>query len=265
MKIIRSEKSYSKQQIKKYKIINYTVAIGCLVIAIFLLVYVLPLVAREQKLLNPMSFFILFLIIIGMILCLTLQLIIKKFNTFFDKNDDKIGIGEAGKEGEEAIEKKLHEILDNSYTAYPNYKIPGRNFDMDFLIVGPKGLIAMEVKNVSDAILFFENKAVSVRGSGNIREIRKLEGSTDPRNKFGRHCKLFNEYLYYLGLDSIRVKKVLVFIKNRVKLEEKPGIFIVTGINELEKYFSNLKIDDRFTPEFCEIINKKLKKINNNR
>lgn len=260
MKIISNGKSFSQQKIKKYETINNSAIIIGLIVGIAILIYLVPFLVKGQRLLGPISLLILFSMASGAMLCLSLQWLLKRLNIFFDKNYDEIGKGKVGMEGEETVKNKLHEILDNNYTAHPNYKIPGRNFDIDFLIVGPKGLIAMEVKNISDSILFFKDKAVSVRGSGNTREVRKLEGSSDPRNKFSRHCKVFNYYLNVLGLDNIKVKKVLVFIENRVKLEDKPGIFIVTGINELKKYFSNLELDDRFTPEFCEIINKKLRK-----
>ena len=80
----------------------------------------------------------------------------------------------------------------------------------------------------------------------------------DPRTKIDTHCRVFNNYLNYLGLDNIKIKKVLVFPKDHITIEGKSRIYIVKKIHELGQYFADLYPDERFTPEFCAEVAYKL-------
>lgn len=258
MKAVISKKSFSEQQLRKNRIIKYSVITVVLIVLVFLIKYVVSPLFNIQIWLKTDSFVILFLMLLGAASCLMGQGLFNMLDSVFCGVNKNIGISMAGHEGEQKVFKELSNVLGDKYTVYPNYVIPGHKFDLDFLIVGPKGLIVVEVKNFSNATVFSEDKALSVKELGYKKEVIKLVGSSDPRNKIDTHCKVLNRYLNYLGFDNIGIKKVLVFAKDHVTIDGKSKIFIVKKITELGKYFDNLYQDERFTPEFCKELNTKL-------
>jgi hypothetical protein len=258
MKTVGNKKSYSESQLRKNRIIKYGALVIILVIFIVLIKYAILPIFQPKVWMNANSWIILILIMLGAITGLVSMAISRWLESFFYKVNYNINISAAGDEGEKKVYDELVKVLDDKYTVYPNYIIPGHKFDLDFLIVGPKGLIVMEVKNFSNATVFSEDKALSVKESGYKKEVTKLVGSSDPRNKIDTHCKVLNSYLNYLDFDNINIKKVLVFAKDHVTIDGKSKIFIVKKIYELGKYFDSLYADDRFTPEFCEEVNNKL-------
>ncbi len=260
MKVIKKEKSFSQKKIKEYDVRRYSFAIILLTVGIFLLSYSIRNLIKDQNWANPIALLVVFSMMLGAVTYIACKWILKGINMFFDHADNEQGKAIAGDEGEAKVLTKLKEILDDSYTAYLNYKIPNRSFDIDFLVVGQKGLVAIEVKNYFDRMLFFKDQVVKVQGSGHTRQITKLDGDFDLRNKFKNHCKSLNHYLYSIGLTDVRVRRVIVFINDNNKIEENPGTFIVQGISRLNSYFDSLRQDDRFTPDFCEMVNQKLEK-----
>lgn len=264
MKIITSEKSYSKKQIRKHRITKYSIVSALILIFIILLLYSIQHLKTEQTLINVNSLLIIFSMTLGAVVSLVSLWLFKKIDSFLIKTDIKIGIAMAGDKGEVMVFKELNKVLNENYTVYPNYIIPGHKFDLDFLIVGPKGLIVVEVKNFSNATFFSEDKALSIKEVGFKQEVTKLVGSSDPRTRINTHCKVLNDYLNYLDFNNINIKKVLVFAKDHVTIEGKSNIYIVKKIEQLGKYFESLYKDDKFTPEFCGEINNKLSPDRNN-
>jgi len=262
MKVINSKKSFSQKQIRKNKTKKYSFIIVLLIIFVISMKYsILPLF-NGWKSLSASSLAVLFYMTFGAVACLFFVWLYKRLDSFLDNTNAKIGIAMAGDKGEKMVYEELDKVLDDNYTVYPNYIIPGHKFDLDFLIVGPRGLIVVEVKNFSNSTLFSEEKALTIKKSGYKKEITELFGSADPRTKIDTHCKVLNNYLNYLNFDNINIRKVLVFAKDHVTIEGKSKIYIVKKIYELNKYFDSLYPDERFTPEFCEEINKKLRLFN---
>jgi len=254
MKLVKNTESYSEEIIRKNIFKQKLFTIIFLSLSIVALVYCIKYSAPIDQ--NSVVIFT--LMTMGLLFGLLLKWMTGRINSFFFKTDQKIGISSKGHEGEEIVSLEMKNILDEKYTVYQNFKIPGRKFDIDFLIVGPKGVIAMEVKNYSDRLLFFEDKIIKVRGEGYTRTVTELYGNYDPRNKLKNHCFSLNNYLQTMGLNEIKVRKVLVFINDNNKIEENPGIFIVQGVNKLKSYFASLYTDEKFTTEFCEKINKNI-------
>jgi hypothetical protein len=249
MKIVVSEKSFSKKQIKKHRIKKYSVFIIVFVAAIILLYFSSQSISKDPNRFNPITLLIVISAIMGALLWILFRWLFKKLDTYIDNIDVNLGIAMAGDDGEVKVFEELKKVLNDSYTVYPNYIIPGHKFDLDFLIVGPKGLIVVEVKNFSNATFFSEDKAMIIKQSDSAykQETTKLVGSSDPRNKIETHCKTLSNYLSYLEFNNINVKKVLVFAKDHVTIEGKSNIYIVKKIYELGKYFESLYPDDRFT------------------
>lgn len=260
MKIVASKKSFSKKQIKKNRIKIYSVFIIVFTASIVLLYFCQQSLSNDPNRFNPIVLLEVSSMIAGVILYIIFKWLFKKLDAYIDKIDINLSIAMAGDAGEMVVFEELKKVLDDNYTVYPNYIIPGHKFDLDFLIVGPKGLIVVEVKNFSNATFFSEKEALMIKQSDSIykQETTQLVGSSDPRNKIESHCQTLSSYLNYLEFNNINIKKVLVFAKDHVTIEGKSNIYIVKKIYELGKYFESLYPDDRFTSEFCEEINDKL-------
>ena len=256
MQIIKGDKSYSKTIIKKNFIEKYLVVTLLFLLAIISFVYYF----QKFKIPDSESFVILFSMILGMLMSIFLVWIFRILNKFFDKKDNNISKAKFGDDGEQKVLNKLEKCLDSSYYVYPNFKIPSRKFDIDFLIIGKKGIIVMEVKNSSSLFSFTEKEALRIKGTGYTQEITRLIGNADPRIKLKNHCKSLDYYLYSIGVKNIKVRKVLVFVNSLIKIEGKPGIYIVKKLDELDNYFESLNVDENFSPENCARI---IKNINN--
>ncbi len=256
MNIFKKEKSYSKQKIKENLVKQWFFtffAFAYIVFFIFYLKYNLGSINKE-------SFLAFSFLILGFISCLIFLGIIKLINNFFSKSDSEINKARKGYEGERLVYLKLIKIPGFSqYNIIQNFKIPGRKFDFDFLIIGPKGLVVLEVKNSASSYIFTEKEAIKVNGSGYSQERTSLFGNCDPRLKLINHCKSLNYYLKSVGLGEIKARKALVFINSIISIEGKSKVFIISKLKELDKYFNNLEDDNRFTPEFCEVVADKLK------
>ena len=59
-----------------------------------------------------------------------------------------------GNQGEKKAFQKLKKILGEQYKIYGNFQINGEHFDNDVIILGPKGIISIEVKNISGTFSF---------------------------------------------------------------------------------------------------------------
>lgn len=257
MKLIQNNQSYPVEQIKKYRKKKILFVLLFSVLVIILLISPISPLRTYELLLNPLFLFMTFLMALGVFFYLSISWLLKKFDNLFDGLDDHINISRKGASGERLVLEKLAMILDDSYTVFSNYKLEKYNFDFDFLIISPKGLIAMEVKNLSDSYKFLENELYKVKKSGYEEIIHKMRKEDDFRNKLKRHCDLLNSYLYQEGFQDIKAKKVIVFVNDRVEIEGKSGIYIVKGVDKLRDYFEGLTTDDRFTEDFCSrIVNK---------
>jgi hypothetical protein len=258
MKVVCNKKSYSEKQLRKNRFKKYCVSSVFFIVMFLLIKYAVLPILNFKTLLNGNFLLILILMLSGTVAGLIGVGMSVWLESFLAKVNNDIGVSMAGHDGEQKVFKELGSILNDKYTVYPNYIVPGHKFDLDFLIVGPKGLIVVEVKNFSNATVFTEDKALSIKESGYKQEVTKLVGSADPRTKLETHCKVLNNYLNYLDFDNIKIKKVLVFARDHVTIEGKSKIYIVKKISDLRKYFNELYNDERFTTEFCKEINAKL-------
>jgi hypothetical protein len=175
---------------------------------------------------------------------------LKRFADAEDKILDGISHAKLGKEGEDMVSRKLNEIFDkNIYYIYSNYKIPHRHFDIDTVIIGPKGIIIFEIKNYSTPLIFDGDDAFLTAGKGPIRP------EWDPRDEIRRHSYALLEYLKMGRFNEIQTHKAIVFPnKDSVKIcyGARPGIYIIVGIDGLDEYVKNLPDNPRFTPEYCD-------------
>ncbi|MDX9779038.1 MAG: nuclease-related domain-containing protein [Patescibacteria group bacterium] len=254
MNIFKKEKSYSKQKIK----INLIKQWIFYIFAFLLIVVYLSYSINKYRHLDRDTLRVFALLTLGFLSGILSLWFLKLINNFFSKTDTEINKARKGNEGEKLTYLNLVKFLGNNYKIYKNFKIPNRKFDIDFLIVGPKGLIVIEVKNSSNSYIFTEKEARRIKGEGYSRKTTLLFGNCDPRVKLINHCKSLNHYLYSLGLVGFRIKKALLFINGNISINDKSGVYIINGISKLREYIEGLNYDDRFTAEFCETVNRSL-------
>jgi hypothetical protein len=256
MNFFKKEISYSKQKIKDNILKQWIFYVVYFSVTLFLLLY-------SFKYLRPSfdqeSLLIAFSMILGIILGLIIVWVKKFTNNFFLKTDIEKSVARKGYEGEKRVYLELIKILGSEkYRIHQNFKIPGAKFDFDFLIIGPKGVVVLEVKNSNNSYVFTEKEVRRVKISKYSREETKLFGPCDHRNKLINRCLFLGSHLKLIGLGEIKVRKALVFIDSKVEIKGKSKVFIVSNINELANYFNTLSEDRSFSQDFCEKIDKKL-------
>ncbi len=256
MNFFKKEKAYSKKKIKDNLLKQWIFSVVYFSVVVFLLLYSFKYLRIS---LDYNSLLITVSMILGLILGLVTVWVNKFTNNFFLKTDTEKSIAKKGYEGEKRVYLELIKTLDSDkYRIHQNFKIPGAKFDFDFLIIGPKGVVVLEVKNSDNSYIFTEEEAIRVKISKYSREETKLFGPCDHRNKLINRCLFLTNYLKSIGLDQIKIRKALVFVDSRVEIKGKSKVFIVSNINQLDNYFNSLNEDVRFSQDFCEKIDKKL-------
>ena len=183
--------------------------------------------------------------------------IVNKLDRIDDKLFNNIKNAELGIKGERLVFSELGKVLPAGYTLYKNYIIPGRKFDIDALIVGSKGIIIFEVKNLSNNLEIFDNRIFyNIDGQGFPMPI-----NIDPRLEVDEHCQKLKQFLYKHNVKDLTINKAVVFTKNgSIHINsKKTWIYIINGVENINKYLTGLPIDSRFTPDFCKKIGSILK------
>lgn len=187
-----------------------------------------------------------------------------RFENFLDSYWEKSFLdgdnGSRGSEGEEKVMQKIKEVYGPDYKVYKNFKIPGRKWDIDFVIIGPKGVLVLEVKNYTGQMSFYHKYVIKkIKKASKKEEEFHLMGKNDPRNQLIYHTAIFDQYIGDLGFGDIKINKALVFPEDIVKINENPGIKIISGLSGLNDFLNNLEKDEKFTPEFCQRLDEAFK------
>ncbi len=132
MKIIKYHESYSEQMMRR---LGKPLLIILIILAV---IFVLGIVQMFTPALQKYDLaFLVVLIVIFVALKNPIEDLIDEYKDYI-----------YGKEGEEYVEKILSETLNDEYSYIRNYIIPNTRIgDIDGLLVGPKGIIVIEVKN----------------------------------------------------------------------------------------------------------------------
>ncbi len=178
------------------------------------------------------------------------------------KMDEYLTNYENAHKGDKA-EVQVHEYLSEwlssqDYTVYPNYKIPDLRSDLDFVIVGPKGVILLEIKNYDTKNVFDENYAYYVNKEGKLIRLKY-----DIRKTVGWRAEKLEELLLERGLKNVHVYKVIVYtnsdsISFKNRMNNKYKVFVVQGMDNLKKYLTEKNKENQYTEEFCRKINVEL-------
>ncbi len=158
-----------------------------------------------------------------------------------------------GIEGERIVSEWLEEIVPKSnwFIAY-NQEFKGSNgskFDIDAIIVGPRGVFVLEIKNLSYDFLFTtEDCAVWVGDE------YRVYSDIDPRVQVAKNAHVVEKMLKAGGLGNIRVNRAVVSARhNSIRFFGKPLVFLTDKKESLRKYLlESFEEDPRFTLDFCE-------------
>lgn len=257
MNIFKKDISYSKQKIKNNLLKQRIFIFCCIIYIIFFILYIKNTSFPKDE----NSLLIMFSMLLGLLIGLLLVWVNNITDSFFKKTDSEIDKGINGRDGEDKTYLSLIKILNHDYKVIPNFKIKNTRFDFDFLILGPKGLIAVETKNSSYNYIFEEDRIIKYKISRYSRTDTILCGKIDYRKKLINRCKYLESLINTNEISGVKIRKLLVFVNSHVEIRGKPKVFVVKNLNELSSYFNTLQEDSRFTKDFCEIINKKIQSL----
>ena len=140
------------------------------------------------------TFVLLFAVLIGFILYPLVMLMRNKLDKFEDGILDEANSARLGFEGENTVASWLEEILPKTgYIVLPNVILPKHRFDIDFVVIGPKGVVVLEVKNRTGKYHFSNDEYFEIKNSKeNI-----LPPSFDPREQISKHSYYLRKYSSY--------------------------------------------------------------------
>lgn len=174
----------------------------------------------------------------------------KKIKSVEDGSIKESGAAKLGADGEEAVGEWLREVLpEKSYRILKNFTLPGCKFDIDFVIVGPKGVIIFEVKNLANQVTFSDDEYFQmVDGKKQV-----LPFEWDPRTQIKQHAYLLRKHFENCGYYNLIILKAVVFPKDdSVNLAGKPGVYIINGRENLTNYLNRATILTEYTKDLCQ-------------
>lgn len=196
----------------------------------------------------------------------------KKINALIDSKVDPIyskyieaplmedrDAAKRGIEGEQVVSGWLDEILPKSnWLVIKNQEFKGANgskFDIDAVVVGPKGVFVFEIKNSSYNYFFTTEDCAVVVGD----QIRPYDG-TDPRLQVGRNADTIEKILKENQLPEIRTKRAVVFSRpDSFRFLGSPSVYLIDNKETLHKFIMEFPDDAAFNPERCKKIADTLK------
>lgn len=244
------------------------------ILAVLLIVLVIDiawLVHRSKTLnthiwstLSPLAFIISVVMLLAVVLVVTWIMfeIDKRLDAKMEEYISNYEQAHKGDDGEGLVLKNLRQWLNTDrYKIFPNLTIPGVRSDFDFVVVGPKGVILIEVKNYDTKTIFTYDKALFLSKEGKLVKLRN-----DIREIVNWRAGKLEKYFAERGLNNIKVHKVVVFVNpDSVSIqgdwENKYKVFVAQGMPALGNYLANPYINKNFTQDYvvriCEAINKK--------
>jgi hypothetical protein len=137
-----------------------------------------------------------------------------------------------GKKGEEEVRDILDETLDDNYVYVENYLIPNTRIgDIDGLLIGPKGIIILEVKNYVGVFRISGNDILR-RLRGDIYKLYRKS----PFKQVMRQAKYLSKFFKEKSVDT-RVMPMVVLVTGLISvISGETGVFIT----EIDKLTNNI-------------------------
>lgn len=162
----------------------------------------------------------------------------------FEPLSDSIRNFRYGKKGEEEVSGILKDTLDDNYVYIENYTIPNTRIgDIDGLLIGPKGVIIIEVKSyagvfrISGEDMFRKLK----------RDIYKLYRKS-PFKQVIRQRKYLTKFLKEKGID-VQVIAIVVLVRSKINTISGETKVFVTEPNKLTNHIFKLSQTPQWTTD----------------
>lgn len=241
---MKNKLSFSRKKFRDYKKKYFRLIFIILFFALVALVWGISDLLIAQKLIaSILSIIVLFYPIIKLEAWISKRYIDPKLDHYSDEGKK----ARLGFEGEDEVCGFLEKLFDsNKYSILRNIEFPGEKFDIDFVVVGPKGIFILDAKNYSNKVAFSEKGYKYFEGK------KSYSSSADPRKGLDWKTNYLKNFLSSNGLGGAKIRKVIVFPKeNSADFGKKVGIFIANGFEALKKYVDNLNTDPICTLEYC--------------
>jgi len=231
MKIIKYQESYSSVNLRRLALpfAVWLSALGFLVALLFLSLFV-PSIQKYWLLLS------IFTILLFASSKNHINRLIYQIRTF-----------RFGKRGEDTVVKELSKHLDDSYIYVENYQIPNTRIgDIDGLLIGPKGVIILEVKNY--------NGVFRISGPDMYRRLRGDIYKLYERSPFEqtiRQKEYLTKFLREKGVDTHVIPTVVLVTGKINAISGETGVFIAE-INKLTNHIFEMSQVSQWSPEFSE-------------
>jgi len=157
------------------------------------------------------------------------------FKDKFKALEDSIYKFRKGQRGEDSVVNALTQFLGDEYIYIPNYIIPNSRIgDMDGLIIGPKGVIILEIKNW-EGIFRISGRDVYRRLRADIYKLYRK----NPFVQVYRCNESLRKLLAYKGMNT-RVIPVVVLVSGKISAITGKTEIYITEVEKLVNYILGL-------------------------
>jgi len=232
MKILEYRESYSKQELKKL------LPKGLIILGIIVIISLIFLISPVIPVFKQYIWIIVFIVLLAFFI----------LKPAINKLFRNIGFLRYGKQGEDEVKNILQETLDDNYTYIPNYIIPNTRIgDIDGLLISPKGILVLEIKNYAGIFRISGSDLYRKRS----RDIFQLY-YRNPFTQIKRQRDYLEKFLKEGGID-MRVMAIVVLVVGKIDtITGETGVFITEARNLTNHIFELKPI--QFSPDLSDKI-----------
>jgi hypothetical protein len=229
MQVIKYQESYSSQMIKE--IMPKIFIILGLIILIFVLGFILPF---KISVLKPYWW----------IMMLLASSIISPLMNVVQSLQEDLEFFKYGKEGENKVLQILEESLDDNFTYITNYVIPNTRIgDIDGLLIRPKGIIILEIKNYA-GIFRISGGDMYRKIKGDVFKLYKK----NPFKQIKKQKEYLDKFLHEKGID-VKITPIVVLVYGKIEKITGPTQVFITGAHQLPNHIFELPLISGWSPE----------------
>lgn len=182
-----------------------------------------------------------------------------KLEVFLDNIIRQIKNALKGNLGERKAIGRLQEILGSQYKIHRNFRIPNTKFDNDVIVIGPKGIILIEIKNIRGEFEFKGQETYKHYRCYGSECLCKLNEYKSPSKEVIRHSNALQNWLEVKGVKDIKIKRAVLLVgHSRIRKIEDPTVYIIPSLDGLAEFMDKSFNDNCFSHKFCDKLNQLL-------